>query len=109
MAGGRLFTDQVAYLEGCKAVELANETFGFNGWSSSVTNITVDFLEKDKAGSYTIGVTAIVRVMLKVGSFHTRLNDRTGHFTKILDMDKGKGLRVLKVRNSNIFCVMLSD
>ena len=24
----------VAYLEGCKSVELANETFGFNGWSS---------------------------------------------------------------------------
>jgi hypothetical protein len=34
-------THKVAYLEGCKAVELANGTFGFNGWSSSVNNITV--------------------------------------------------------------------
>ena len=34
----------VAYLEGWKAINLANEVFGFNGWSSEILNITVDFV-----------------------------------------------------------------
>lgn len=28
---------QLAYIEGHKLISLANETFGFNGWSHSVT------------------------------------------------------------------------
>ena len=32
---------QLAYIEGWKLVNLANETFGFNGWSHSVTHQTV--------------------------------------------------------------------
>lgn len=34
----------VAYLEGWKAISLANEVFGFNGWSSEILNITIDFV-----------------------------------------------------------------
>lgn len=29
---------QLAYVEGWKLINLANETFGFNGWSHSVTH-----------------------------------------------------------------------
>ena len=29
---------QLAYIEGWKLINLANETFGFNGWSHSVTH-----------------------------------------------------------------------
>lgn len=32
---------QLAYIEGWKLVQLANELFGFNGWSHSVTNQSV--------------------------------------------------------------------
>ena len=34
----------VAYLEGWRAINLANEVFGFNGWSSEILNITIDFV-----------------------------------------------------------------
>ena len=32
---------QLAYIEGNKLIELANETFGFNGWSHSVTQQSI--------------------------------------------------------------------
>ena len=35
---------QVGYLEGWRAIDLANGTFGFNGWSSSIQDVTVDFV-----------------------------------------------------------------
>ena len=33
------------YLEGHRAVGLANEIFGYNGWSHSVTQQTIDFVD----------------------------------------------------------------
>ena len=32
------YCPQLAYVEGWKLINLANETFGFNGWSHSVTH-----------------------------------------------------------------------
>lgn len=37
--GGR-----VEYLQSEKVINLANEVFGFNGWSSSVKDINIDFV-----------------------------------------------------------------
>ena len=34
----------LTYLEGWKALSLANEVFGFNGWSSEILNFTIDFV-----------------------------------------------------------------
>jgi DNA repair and recombination protein RAD52 len=35
---------KLTYAEGWKVINLANEVFGFNGWSSSVANLSVDFV-----------------------------------------------------------------
>ncbi len=32
------------YLESCRAIELANEIFGYCGWSCSIVDITQDFV-----------------------------------------------------------------
>ena len=32
---------QLAYVEGHRLIQLANETFGFNGWSHSVTHQSI--------------------------------------------------------------------
>ena len=37
---------KVAYLEGNKAIALANEMFGFDGWSSSLGHVQVDFVSR---------------------------------------------------------------
>lgn len=39
-AGGGKLT----YIEGWKAINLANEVFGFDGWASSITSLTVDYV-----------------------------------------------------------------
>src|SRR5579862_4006076 len=39
-AGGQ----KVYYLAGEKCINLANEVFGFNGWSSSIRDIQIDFV-----------------------------------------------------------------
>lgn len=49
---------------------LANNTFGFDGWNSSVKQLTTDFCEVNAQGKYSVGVTAIVRIELKNGAFH---------------------------------------
>ena len=42
---------KVAYIEGWRALELANETFGFSGWSSSVQDMAVDFVRHPRRGA----------------------------------------------------------
>ncbi|KAG8921628.1 DNA repair protein rad52 [Tulasnella sp. 418] len=59
------------YIEGWKAINLANEVFGFNGWSSSITSMSVDFLDyNEQSQRYNVGVTAIIKVTLRDGTFH---------------------------------------
>ncbi|KND00623.1 recombination protein rad52, variant [Spizellomyces punctatus DAOM BR117] len=60
---------KVSYLEGWKATQLANDIFGFNGWSSTLVDITVDFVDVDN-GKVSMGISSVVRVTLKDGSFH---------------------------------------
>lgn len=61
--------NRVSYLEGWRAIQLANDIFGFNGWSSEIKEINIDFC--DQVGSaYCVGVSATVRVTLKDGTFH---------------------------------------
>jgi len=57
------------YIESWKAIENANLIFGFNGWSCSVVDVHMDFLEQDPK-NFKVGVSAVVRVTLKDGTFH---------------------------------------
>lgn len=41
-AGG----SKVAYIEGTKAIALANDVFGFNGWSSSLQQVQIDYVSR---------------------------------------------------------------
>ncbi|MCJ1297073.1 DNA repair protein rad52 [Xylographa carneopallida] len=59
-----------SYLPTSKAVELANYIFGHDGWSSSIQDITIDFLEESKEGRWNVGVSCIMRVTLRGGSYH---------------------------------------
>lgn len=59
---------KVAYGEGNKIIQLANETFGFNGWNTTLRQFTVDFVEQDDRNRVDIGATALIRVTLRDGS-----------------------------------------
>ena len=60
----------LTYIEGWKIKNLANRLFGFDGWSSSITDVTVDFLDVDQEGRVYVGVSVMMRVTLKDGTFH---------------------------------------
>nr|WJN25033.1 DNA repair and recombination protein [Pseudozyma flocculosa] len=65
--GGKKLT----YIEGWKLVDLANEVFGFNGWSTTIVRLDVDFLDCSPDGTrYNAGVSCVVRVTLRDGAFH---------------------------------------
>ncbi|OJD11588.1 hypothetical protein AJ78_07674 [Emergomyces pasteurianus Ep9510] len=62
---------KVHYLAAEKCINLANEVFGFNGWSSSIQNIQIDFVDDNpNTARISLGLSVIVRVTLKDGTFH---------------------------------------
>ena len=88
---------KLTYAEGWKIINLANEVFGFNGWSSSLVNITTDFIDYiEESKRYSVGVTAIVRVTLRDGVYH----EDVGY--GMLENSKSKGMALDKVRNYQI-------
>ncbi|CEQ42445.1 SPOSA6832_04250, partial [Sporobolomyces salmonicolor] len=62
---------KLTYLEGWKAINLANEVFGYNGWFTDIKYLEADFIDYDPdTKRYSMGVTAIVRVRLQDGASH---------------------------------------
>lgn len=39
---------KLTYIEGWKASNLANEVFGFNAWSTTVTSLTTDYMDSNE-------------------------------------------------------------
>ena len=44
--------------------------FGFNGWSTSIIDMTIDYMDDAGGGRWNIGLSASVRITLKDGAFH---------------------------------------
>ncbi|GAM89719.1 hypothetical protein ANO11243_077580 [Dothideomycetidae sp. 11243] len=61
---------KVHYLAAEKVINLANEVFGFNGWSSAIQQVQVDFVDESSSQRITLGLSIIVRVTLKDGTYH---------------------------------------
>ncbi|KZS98197.1 hypothetical protein SISNIDRAFT_448364 [Sistotremastrum niveocremeum HHB9708] len=88
---------KLSYVEGWKVINLANEVFGFNGWSSTVVNLSVDFIDgTEETKRYSVGVSAIVRVTLRDGVFH----EDVGY--GLLENSKSKGAALDKCRKEAI-------
>ncbi|KAI9727116.1 MAG: DNA repair protein rad52 [Chrysothrix sp. TS-e1954] len=61
---------KVHYIAADKVINLANEVFGFNGWSSELREQKVDFCDLYENSKVSLGVSTVVRVSLKDGTFH---------------------------------------
>lgn len=62
---------KVHYISAEKCIALANEVFGFNGWSSSIQNIQVDFVDENpQTLKISLGLSVVVRVTLRDGTYH---------------------------------------
>ena len=58
------------YIEGSRVINLANEIFGFDGWSSEIRSTALEYEKADKDGRWNVAVRSIVRITLKNGSYH---------------------------------------
>ncbi|TFL01633.1 Rad52/22 family double-strand break repair protein-domain-containing protein [Pterulicium gracile] len=88
---------KLTYVEGWKIINLANEVFGFNGWSSSIVSLVTDFADyNEETRRYSVGVTAIVRVTLRDGVFH----EDTGYGS--LENSKSKGAAMDKCKKEAV-------
>ncbi|BGP16167.1 hypothetical protein JCM10213_006102 [Rhodosporidiobolus nylandii] len=62
---------KLSYLEGWRAINIANEVFGYNGWFTDIKYLEADFIDfNPETQRYNMGVTAIVRVRLQDGASH---------------------------------------
>ncbi|KAJ7443804.1 RAD52 DNA repair protein [Mycena latifolia] len=62
---------KLTYAEGWKVINVANEVFGFDGWSSRIVNLTTDYMDyNEESRRYNVGVSVIMRVTLKEGVYH---------------------------------------
>lgn len=58
---------KIGFVEGWTAINLANQIFGFNGWSSEIKSTTLDY-EDISDNKFSLGISCIVRVTLKDGT-----------------------------------------
>ncbi|GAA6021072.1 hypothetical protein JCM11491_004405 [Sporobolomyces phaffii] len=80
---------KLTYLEGWRAINLANEVFGYNGWYTDIKYLEVDFCDYNpESQRWSMGVTAIVRVRLPDGASHEDIGYGKLENTK----SKGDGL-----------------
>ncbi|KAI9278122.1 hypothetical protein BY458DRAFT_488266 [Sporodiniella umbellata] len=61
---------RLTYIEGKTAINLANDIFGFNGWSSDIKDTTIDFVDILDDGRVNLGVSVTVRITLKDSTYH---------------------------------------
>lgn len=62
---------KVSYIEGWRALNLANEIFGFNGWSSELISSQVDYFDThSNSGRISMGLSVVVRITIKDGTYH---------------------------------------
>lgn len=62
---------KVSYIEGWRALNLANEIFGFNGWCSELINSQVDYFDTHgNTGRFSMGLSVVVRITIKDGTYH---------------------------------------
>ncbi|KAG5646764.1 hypothetical protein DXG03_002450 [Asterophora parasitica] len=88
---------KLTYAEGWKIINLANEVFGFNGWSSSVVSLTTDFMDyNEESRRYNVGTTAIMRVTLRDGVFHEDIG------YGMVENAKGKGAALDKCKKEAV-------
>jgi recombination DNA repair RAD52 pathway protein len=90
---------RLTYIPAEKVINLANEIFGFNGWSSSIQNVNVDFVDETSAGKFTMGCAIICRVTLKDGAYHEVISKIDEH-TVFTTTDKAN--RTLDMENAEM-------
>lgn len=58
----------IPYIEGWTVISLANQIFGYDGWSSQIIKMEIDYCDVIDH-KYNLGISCIVRITLKDGTY----------------------------------------
>jgi len=86
------------YLDGGTSLSLANDIFGFDGWRSQIVSSELEYAREKQKNSdrWFIGVSVIVRVELKNGSYHEDIG-----FGEAINI-KGRGQALQKAKKEAV-------
>lgn len=90
---------KLAYTEGWTVINISNKIFGFNGWSSEIITLEIDYIDiKTIQGieRFSIGVSCRMRVILKDGSKREDIG------FGISENIKSKGLAIEKAKKEAV-------
>ncbi|KAJ2065039.1 DNA repair protein rad52 [Coemansia sp. S146] len=58
----------LSYIEGWRVINIANQLFGFDGWSSRIQSFVIDY-EIENEGRWTVGGSCLMRITLRNGTY----------------------------------------
>ncbi|KAJ2455470.1 DNA repair protein rad52 [Coemansia sp. RSA 2336] len=87
---------RLSYVEGWRIISIANEIFGFDGWSSSIQSFGIDYMDMLDGGRFNIGATCVMRVTLKDNTFREDVG------FGMIENAKSKGQALEKVRKEAV-------
>ncbi|KAJ7196478.1 RAD52 DNA repair protein [Mycena pura] len=88
---------KLTYAEGWKIINIANDVFGFDGWSSNIVNMTTDYIDyNEETRRYNVGISVIMRVTVKEGVYH----EDVGY--GMIENAKGKGMALDKCKKEAV-------
>ncbi|CAK5274747.1 unnamed protein product [Mycena citricolor] len=88
---------KLTYAEGWKIINVANEVFGFSGWSSSIRSLQTDYVDWNaETRRCSAGVTCVMRVTLREGVWH----EDVGY--GLIDNAKGRGVALDKCKKEAV-------
>ncbi|KAJ2557716.1 DNA repair protein rad52 [Coemansia sp. RSA 1933] len=87
---------RLSYIEGWRIISIANEVFGFNGWRSSIQNLTIDYVDVLDGGRFSIGASCVMRITLRDGTFREDVG------FGMIENTKSKGQALEKVRKEAV-------
>lgn len=82
----------LSYVEGWRIISIANNIFGFNGWSSHLYNCTIESVDVTSDGRFDVIATCMARITLRDGT--TREDVGYG----VIENAKSKGQAFEKVK-----------
>ncbi|KAJ2494022.1 DNA repair protein rad52 [Coemansia sp. RSA 2050] len=85
----------LSYIEGWRIINIANQIFGFDGWSSSIQNFSVDY-DDQMDGRWNLGCSCLVRITLRDGTY----KEDIGYGT--IDNAKSRGMAYEKCKKEAV-------
>lgn len=78
------------YVKADRLFAIVNKLFAFNGWRNEIRSTTVDFMDQERDGQWTVCISTCVRVELKDGTWRENYGVGDSKGTKVAAFKKAR-------------------